>query len=141
MDWITDDIAIGNIEDALRIERLPAAGITAILSLNGWPNHSWNVVDLPWRCVTLLDGHGNSVDLLVEAVDALRGFRTDGHRVLVHCMEGVSRSALVVACYLAGSLEVGFQEALEVVSGRRPGVRVQQGLLLLQQEYFAASRD
>lgn len=137
LDWITSDIAIGNIDDAIRLDGLRSAGIEGILSLNGWPNSAANRHGLTWRCVELIDGHGNDIARLKEAVCHLHELVGKG-KVLVHCMEGVSRSALVVASYLADRDRRGFEECLEVVSSLRKRVCLQPGLLELRRAYEAA---
>lgn len=134
MDWITRDIAIGNCEDALRLDRLRSAGIESILSLNGWPNSAGNSYGLTWRCVELIDGHGNDVSRLQEAVWQLDELLARGS-VLVHCMEGVSRSPLVVASYLADKTARPFDDCLQEIAQLRKWVRLQPGLLDLRWAY------
>ena len=137
MDWITSDIAIGNCEDAIRLEALRSAGIASILSLSGWPNSAVNPHGLTWRCVELIDGYGNDVAQLKEAVCQLHALVEKGP-VLVHCMEGVSRSPLVVASYLADKASRVFEECLEEVSLLRKRVCLQPGLLELRRAYESA---
>ena len=136
MDWITPDIAIGNCEDALRLDWVRSAGIESILSLTGWPNSAFNTHGLTWRCVELIDGFGNDADRLKEAVWQLHELIARGP-VLVHCMEGISRSALVVASYLADRAGRPFEECLEEVSLLRKRVCLQPGLLELRRAYEA----
>ncbi len=137
MDWITADIAIGNCDDARRFTTLRSAGIESILSLNGWPNGTVNGHGLTWRCVELIDGHGNDVSLLQEAVSQLHQLLAKG-AVLVHCMEGVSRSPLVVASYLADKAARPFEDCLQEISQLRKWVSLQPGLLELRRAYEAA---
>ncbi|MGZ5122889.1 MAG: dual specificity protein phosphatase family protein [Burkholderiales bacterium] len=137
MDWITRDIAIGNIDDAIRLDGLKSAGIESILSLNGWPNSAANGHGLTWRCVELVDGHGNDVSRLKEAVWQLHELVAKGP-VLVHCMEGVSRSPLVVASYLADKAARPFEDCLEEVSLLRKRVFLQPGLIELRRAYESA---
>ncbi|MGZ5145407.1 MAG: dual specificity protein phosphatase family protein [Burkholderiales bacterium] len=137
MDWITRDIAIGNIDDAIRLDGLKSAGIESILSLNGWPNSAANGHGLTWRCVELVDGHGNDVSRLKEAVWQLHELVAKGP-VLVHCMEGVSRSPLVVASYLADKAARPFEDCLEEVSLLRKRVCLQPGLIELRRAYESA---
>lgn len=137
MDWITQEIAIGNCDDAIRLDDLRTAGITGILSLTGWPNNAHNRHGLHWRCVGLIDGFGNEIARLQEAVWQLHELATRG-TVLVHCMEGVSRSPLVVASYLADKAARPFEECLSEVAGLRKWVRLQPGLLELRRAYEAA---
>jgi protein-tyrosine phosphatase len=137
LDWITSDIAIGNCDDALRLDELRSAGIAGILSLTGWPNSAANRHGLAWRCVELIDGHGNDVSRLQQAVWQLHELLTNGS-VLVHCMEGVSRSPLVVASYLADKAARPFDDCLREVAQLRRWVSLQPGLIELRREYESA---
>jgi protein-tyrosine phosphatase len=137
LDWITRDIAIGNVDDALRIAGLRGAGIASILSLNGWPNHAANSHGLTWRCVELIDGHGNDVSRLQEAVWQLHDLLARGW-VLVHCMEGVSRSPLVVASYLSDRSARPFDDCLREIGLVRKRVALQPGLIELRRAYESA---
>ena len=134
MDWITRDIAIGNCEDALRLDRLRSAGIESILSLNGWPNSAANSHGLTWRCVELIDCQGNDVGRLQEAIWQLHELLARGS-VLVHCMEGVSRAPLVVASYLADKAARPFEDCLQEIAQLRKWIRLQPGLLDLRRAY------
>jgi len=134
LDWITRDIAIGNVDDALRLTGLRSAGIESILSLNGWPNSAANRHGITWRCVELIDGHGNDVGRLQEAVWQLHELLARGS-VLVHCMEGVSRSPLVVASYLADKAARPFEDCLQEIALLRKWVALQPGLIELRRAY------
>lgn len=136
MDWITHDIAIGNCDDARRFPVLQEAGIVGILSLNGWPNSAHNQHGMAWRCVELIDGFGNPVSKLHEAVTHLHELLSLG-KVLAHCMQGVSRTPLVVASYLADRDGRPFEDCLEHISQRRKWVALQPGLLELRRAYEA----
>jgi protein-tyrosine phosphatase len=137
LDWITRDIAIGNCDDAIQLDALRSAGVQSILSLTGWPNSAANVHGLAWRCVELIDGHGNDVSRLREAITQLHELLARG-TVLVHCMEGVSRSALVVASYLADQAARPFDECLREVAMLRKQVFLQPGLIELRRAYESA---
>lgn len=137
MDWITSEIAIGNCDDARRLDVLCNAGIVSILSLTGWPNSESNTRGLTWRCVELIDGHGNPVTRLHQAVWQLHELVSQG-KVLVHCMEGVSRSPLVVASYLADKAARPFEECLNEVAQVRKWTALQPGLMELRRAYELA---
>ena len=140
MDWITPAIAIGNCDDAVRLDSLRNAGIAGILSLTGWPNSAANAHGIEWRCVELIDGEGNEVLRLRDAVWHLHELVTVRNRVLVHCMEGVSRSPVVVASYLADLGQRPFDECLREVARLRGRLNVQPGLLELRRAYERALR-
>ena len=126
MDWITDDIAIGNIEDAMNVASLRASGITAVLCLNGFPQEAKRH-GLAWVGITLIDGPGNSMDDFKAAVAALHEL-SQTHKVMVHCMEGLSRSALVVSCFLAAERSIPLDEAIVEVTRRRERAQIDHGL-------------
>lgn len=138
MDWITREIAIGNCDDAVGLDSLRNAGIAAILSLTGWPNSAANSYGIDWRCVELIDGEGNEIVRLQQAVWHLHELVTTRGSVLVHCMEGVSRSPLVVASYLADTAGRAFDECLREVAQSRGRLNLQPGLLELRRAYEAA---
>ena len=138
LDWITREIAIGNCDDAVRLGQLRAAQIAGILSLTGWPNSANNVHGIDWRCVELIDGEGNPILRLQQAVWQLHELVTMRGRVLVHCMEGVSRSPLVVASYLADTAGRAFDECLHEVAQARGRLNIQPGLLDLRRAFEAA---
>ena len=94
MYWITDQLGLGGLTS------IPASdGATAILNLfeeqpyeppphvvyrhNGFPDEQPFPIETIWECVRWIDRHV-----------------ADGHRVLVHCAEGNSRSVSVVIAYL-----------------------------------------
>lgn len=129
LDWITDRIAIGNIEDAMDTDGLRAAGISGVLCLNGFP-HEPKRKGFAWLNVNLIDGPGNSIDDLRAALRGL-GELCRAHKVMVHCMEGLSRSAFVVACYLAQELSIPIDTAIEEVTRRRNRAQIDKGLLML----------
>jgi protein-tyrosine phosphatase len=85
----------------------------------------------------LIDGYGNDVERLREAVSQLHELVAGGS-VLVHCMEGVSRSALVVASYMADTAARPFEECLQEVGLVRKRVCLQPGLLELRRAYESA---
>ena len=135
MDWITDRIAIGNIEDALNQQQLVEEGITGILCLNGFPRFTVHLGVFDCRVVTLNDGPGNSPELLDEALTTLRDLLVAHNRILVHCAEGVSRSPFTVACYLAQENGQDVATTLQFVAERRTVTAIQSELFLLWEDY------
>ena len=64
MDWIEDDLAIGNLDDALAYDRLREAGIASVLTLNDFPSRPRPGFE--WRCEPLRDGPGNTPERFVR---------------------------------------------------------------------------
>lgn len=101
MNKITDQIWIGNSQDAKNAEALRAQGIRNILNV---------AEDLPaaltWKDgfthyhVGICDGP-NEPELYEGALQVLRFITKDsGRKVLVHCHEGRSRSVFITAAHL-----------------------------------------
>ena len=113
MDWITDQLAIGNFLDA---QSLPA-DIDAVLCLR--EDCCDGRTDVDALCLPLLDGPGNDPSDIEEALDFIREVVTAGQRILVHCHAGRSRSVVVIARYLMQSRGLTAQAALDLIGSRR----------------------
>ena len=115
VDWITDQIAIGNFQDA---RNLPP-GIHAVLCLI--EDCCADRVDVDAVCVPLVDGPGNDFAAAREAVDFISEVVDEGRRILVHCHAGRSRSVVIVARYLMSSRSLTAKQALELLASKREG--------------------
>ncbi len=114
MDWITDQIAIGNFLDAQAL----TAEVSAVLCLKeGCPCGERDDVDAIQ--VPLIDGMGNAEADIAEAVDFIREIVNRGDRILVHCHAGRSRSVVVVARYLMERQGITGDEALSMIAVKR----------------------
>ena len=121
MDWITDEIAIGNFLDALDVERVRREGFASALSLDGTLYGKE-----PGQCgfqrievVRLEDAPGNEPRLYRLSVAYLEELVQDAPPVLVQCHAGRSRSAVVVAGYLVTTRGLAPEEALALVASKR----------------------
>src|SRR2546423_4236185 len=105
MNWISDEIAIGDWRDASDAELLRRESIWSMLSLIGRlvgrTPESLGVQRV--EIYPLLDGPGDDLISLNRAVDLLAKLVAEGPPVFVHCQAGRSRSAAVVAGYLMKS--------------------------------------
>ena len=137
MDWVTERIAIGNIEDVVDYVTLKEKGVDGILCLNGFPGFIAHLGLFDWRLVTMIDGPGNAPELLRDALAHLRELAETCEGVLVHCAEGVSRSPFVVACYLAEQNAHDLEETIQLVRQKRKDTIVSSQLLPLWKEYLA----
>lgn len=121
MDWITDQIAIGNYLDALDIELIRRSGFASALSLDG-TLHGKEPADCGLQrieIVMLEDAPGNDPHLFRRAVDHLADMVNESPPVLVQCHAGRSRSAVVVAGYLVKACGMNSEEALSLVAAKR----------------------
>lgn len=129
MDWITDQIAIGNHLEALDSALLRQESIAAVLgltrTLHGLEPKRLGLKEI--EIFPLDDGHGNDPRLFRQAVDTLLRLVRDAPPVFVHCHAGRSRSAVVVAGYFMKTRQLGPDEALACVAAKRT-IAVSAGL-------------
>src|SRR5947209_15504187 len=129
MDWITDEIAIGNYLDAKDRDLLLRERVKSILALTrdseGVSPETLGLIAI--EVVPLDDAPTNDARLFGRALDSLARLVHDAGPVLVHCHAGRSRSVVVVAGYLMRVLGIGADEALARVAQKRE-VAVTEGL-------------
>jgi protein-tyrosine phosphatase len=121
MDWITEDLAIGNYVDAEDDAVLRSSGIRSIICLNdhlrGVSAESRQLDSL--ENFNLKDGPGNDPEMFRRAVESVARAVRRYPKVLVHCHAGRSRSVIVVAAHLIRVHRWSSQEALTYVTARR----------------------
>jgi protein-tyrosine phosphatase len=121
MDWITDQIAIGNYIDALDLELIRNSGFASALSLDGTlhgkapSQFGLDRIEV----VMLEDAPGNESRLFLRAVEYLETLIEESPPVLVQCHAGRSRSAVVVAGYLMKAHGLTSDAALAQVAAKR----------------------
>ena len=121
MDQITDSIWIGNHLDAADKRAQKAAGIKAVLCLDGCMNGNSAAEAGVERVevLELIDGKGNRPEKFLRAVRFLRELVAKRSRVLVHCHAGQSRSAAVVCKYFMQVDGDSLGEAMKRITGKR----------------------
>ena len=114
MDWITDQIAIGNFLDVDRLHY----DIDAVLCLK--PGcYCDDRTDVDVLCLPLIDGLGNNQKHVLDAVEYVTEIVASGDRILVHCHAGRSRSVCIVARYLMESMGMSRHDAINYIAGKR----------------------
>jgi hypothetical protein len=135
VDWITDEIAIGDLRDAQDSELLNRECIWSILSLVGLfvgrSPGSLGVERL--EVFPLMDGPGDNPQRFAQAVNVLAKLVTEAPPVFVHCRAGRSRSPAVVAGYLMRARRLNAEEALALIAARRSiGLNLEMAALVRQ---------
>jgi len=121
VDWITDQVAIGNYLEAQDAALLMQHGFRSALSLDGSlaERHAAEIGLAEVVTYKLIDGPGNDIRVFRFAVEDLRRLAASHGPVLVQCHAGRSRSAVVVAAHLMEVLGIGSGEALARVAAKR----------------------
>jgi len=115
VDWITDQIAIGNYVDAANLEK----SIEAVLCLKPLCSCDPMSKEVDIECVPLVDGPGNSPLDVQNAINYIDDIVSAGDRILVHCHAGRSRSVVIVAQYLVHYRSMLKSDALNLISAKR----------------------
>jgi atypical dual specificity phosphatase len=80
------------------------------------------------------DGANTTKEQLNNVVETLRKLINEGNVVLVHCMAGISRSATVVAVYLAQEWKCPWAKAILHVKSCRSIVHPNDVLVVIAKE-------
>ena len=128
---LADWLYLGSEYNASNFAELQRLGITHVINVtpnneikNFFPDmlayHRIPVVDLETE-----DLHRH----LPDAVRRLTASKELGHKVLVHCQRGVSRSPTVVVAFFMYGQGLSLQQALQLAKERRPIVKPNKGFL------------
>jgi hypothetical protein len=118
---ITDEIYIG-YRDAVGRDNVPSMpNIKSCLNVaydEKRGNDTW------CRKAGLIDGDGNQVKWLVDAVNIMEEQINEYGNVMVFCVRGVSRSPMVVIAYLCIKRGMDLQEAFSLVLKKRRAISI-----------------
>ncbi len=113
MDWISDEIAIGNYLDA----KGHGPDFDAIVCLK--PDCcDENRTEEDILCLPLIDGSGNRSGDIITANRVIKYVANAGEKILVHCHAGRSRSAALVARYLMDTYELNRNAAISFIAAK-----------------------
>lgn len=132
---ILPGLLVGSELVASSLEEMQREGITAVLVMS-------------WETPTFFPGHfrylrlhindrvdAPLIDVLDCAVVFIECARSCGGSVLVHCVQGISRSPAVAMAYIIGSLGLSMEAAYDFVQQRRPCVAVNEGFQKQLRDY------
>ncbi len=115
MDWITENIEIGNFLD---VEQASSEELNAILCVKT-DCCSEDNTEFDIMCMPLIDGVGNDKRYLNDALDFIHDVVSNGEKILVHCHAGRSRSVCVTARYFMVKQGITSHQALEKIRAKR----------------------
>ena len=120
MDKITEKIWLGNYASSVNIPNLKKEGIKKILGIIDVKAPKYKKEDnFIQKIVTIRD---SPVDNIIRYLGDCLNFIDGNEKVLVHCMAGKSRSATIVIAYIMWTQKKNFQDAMNLVSQKRPSI-------------------
>ncbi len=114
---IADKLWIGNARDARDLKLIHDAGIEAVVDLAANEAPAVLSRDITYCRIPLVDGDGNSAELLRLAVNTTAQLAQDGVPTLVACSHGMSRSPTIVAFAVARLQDITAMEATVLTGG------------------------
>eukprot|EP00455_Lapot_gusevi_P056251 TRINITY_DN9311_c0_g1_i1.p1 TRINITY_DN9311_c0_g1~~TRINITY_DN9311_c0_g1_i1.p1 ORF type:complete len:244 (-),score=40.61 TRINITY_DN9311_c0_g1_i1:126-857(-) len=122
---IDKTLYLGNEANAVNANNLQALGITHVvnMAIQSKKYHEGQFTYMHVRIYDVPEAELPILQCLQFISDAIAG----GGRVLVHCLEGRSRSASIVIAYLMHSQKLSYQDALALVRSKRPIAEPNEG--------------
>lgn len=123
MNYIIDNIYLGNWQDSEDIEQLKSNNIKSVLTLNHEHSHSAEILNqyagmgISTKYIKIHDS--TLADITPYLTECVEWIKSQKGNVLVHCTAGVSRSATVVAAYIVKEKKYTPKQALEYVKQSR----------------------
>ena len=115
MDWITDNIAIGNFVDAKEVKKTEVDAILCLIEdCCSEDNDDFDIVVIP-----LVDAAGNDKRNFKDATDYIDDVVSSDEKILVHCHAGRSRSVCIVARYFMIKEGLTSHQALAKIEAKR----------------------
>ena len=122
MDFILEQLAIGNYEEALK----PPPKISALLNVA--MERDLHHTDLLYHKIPIVDMRPIPSEQMKEAAEWIRD-HISRHVIMVFCNAGIGRSPSVVIGYLCCALGYGFGEAVEFVAKRKSDISILPDLI------------
>ncbi|KAM3181039.1 hypothetical protein ACTXT7_015123 [Hymenolepis weldensis] len=122
MSQVLDFLYLGNSRDARNSKSLKRLGITHIINAtHDLPNYVEDNNEIKYLRVAVEDnGTADLMPYFVPVIEFIDGAIRSKGCVLVHCQEGISRSASLVVAYIMAHSNLLLVDALTVVSHARP---------------------
>ena len=79
----------------------------------------------------------NLFDIMDDAIRFIETARASGGRCLVHCVQGISRSATIVIAYCIAALDMSLSAAIAFLKSKRPIIAPNSGFLEQLKQYEA----
>eukprot|EP01065_Artemidia_motanka_P001382 TRINITY_DN10627_c0_g1_i2.p1 TRINITY_DN10627_c0_g1~~TRINITY_DN10627_c0_g1_i2.p1 ORF type:complete len:286 (+),score=58.29 TRINITY_DN10627_c0_g1_i2:114-971(+) len=128
---------LGGAHDAQRVEMVREATITHVINLCTEIEipEARGVVYLRFQVKDSSDERVRIREHFLRAFEFVEEARKKGGAVLVHCRQGISRSATLSMAYLMRLLRIPFRLARDIVKQKRPEVSPNIGFVTMLEEF------
>lgn len=127
MAKISERLYLGGEGDAMDREALVRAGITHVLNVSRQAKNYFPDA-FTYHNIPILDEPGVQLPL-DEGVSLISRLIVSGETVLVHCLEGRSRSASMIVAYLMATLKIDADAALQHIKSKRRIAQPNEGFM------------
>jgi protein-tyrosine phosphatase len=125
----TNFVYIGSLGSAYCLPSLQSAQITHILCLSAAIRLKFPSIFI-YKQVPMIDKPDFNLLLhIIECVEFIRSCRDVGGRILIHCYQGISRSAAVCIAFLICDNLLSLEEGLNLVRSVRPQASPNSGFM------------
>ena len=138
---VIDNLYIGDFASACNREELQKLGITHVLTVVSgigpiYPEtFKYKNIDIGDTKSSCLNEHfSECVEFIDEAI-------SNGGKVYVHCMCGISRSATIVASYLIKKHKYCDQSAIDLIKMQRDCINPNEGFRLQLKSYYQLNKS
>lgn len=120
---VTDNLFIGGQYNRHGMRRLSKRGVTSVVNMRGEYDEQKHGYAPPYYCyLPTVDNHAPTLECLRKGVQFIGKELDAGHKVYIHCWEGVGRAPTMLAAYLT-STGIKPGEAWAKIKAVRPFIR------------------
>jgi protein-tyrosine phosphatase len=130
-DAVMENLFLGDKRTARDMEVLKSLGVTHIVNATlEVRNYFEKEPNFHYYNAACMDTDASDIgQYFVGAVDFIDAARKEGHGVLVHCQQGVSRSASVVVAYILATQDRSLMDAYSFVRKKRDVCKIRPNFL------------
>mmetsp|Transcript_10095 Transcript_10095/g.11591 ORF Transcript_10095/g.11591 Transcript_10095/m.11591 type:complete len:534 (+) Transcript_10095:412-2013(+) len=132
---ILPGLFLGTEYNASNLRELQGFGVKLIVNVTSEVENFFPST-FEYHTISLLDRPSSVLlDHFDAAIDKIENARKKNQAVLVHCQRGISRSASIVITFLMRTRNLSYEEAYELVKGRRSIIKPNKGFIEQMKTY------